>query len=92
MAQAAGIVLVAGSITAANELLFAPAAGVKASFSWRVIPATAGLALALTGVEKLAPKFGTGLAWLTLAAVLVVPTGKAPSPVQNVTKALGYSK
>lgn len=92
MAQAAGIVIVAGSVTAANELLFAPAAGQKSSFNWRLVPATAGLALALTGVEKLAPKFGAGLAWLTLATVLLVPFGSAGSPVQNITKALGYTK
>ena len=92
MAQAAGIVLVAGGITAANELLFAPAAGRKSSFNWRLVPATAGLALALTGVEKLAPKFGAGLAWLVLAGALVIQTGNAGSPVANITKALGYSK
>lgn len=90
MAQAAGIVLVAGSVTAANELLFAPAAGHKASFNWKIVPATAGLALALTGVERLAPKFGAGLAWLTLATVLLVPFGNGGSPVENITKAMGY--
>jgi hypothetical protein len=91
VAQAAGIVLVAGAITAANELLFAPAAGGAASsFNWRIVPATAGLAVALTGVEKLAPRFGTGLAWLTLAASLIVPAGTASSPITNISKALGY--
>lgn len=87
---AAGIVVVAGSITAANELLFAPAAGHKSSFNWRIIPATAGAAIALAGVEKLAPKFGRGLAWLALATVVLVPFGSAGSPIQNVTKAMGY--
>jgi hypothetical protein len=92
MASAAGIALVAGSITAANEVLFAPLAGSKGvSFNWRIIPATAGLALALGGLEKIAPGFAVGLAWLGLASVLVVPFGNAPTPLDNITKAMGYT-
>lgn len=92
MARAAGIALVAGSITAANEVLFAPLAGSSkgVSFNWRILPATAGLALALGGLEKIAPGFAVGLAWLGLASVLVVPFGNAPTPLDNLTKAMGY--
>lgn len=91
MARAASIALVAGGITAANEVLFAPLAGsAPESFNWRIIPATAGLALALAGLEKIAPGFAVGLAWLGLASVLMVPFGNAPTPLDNITKALGY--
>jgi hypothetical protein len=92
MARASGIVLVAGSITAANELMFAPLAGVKGvTFNWRIVPATAGLAMALAGLEKIAPGFAVGLAGLALASVLIVPFGNAPTPLDNITKAMGYS-
>jgi hypothetical protein len=90
MAASTGIVLAVGGITAANELLFAPLAGAKVSFNWRIIPATAGLALALAGLERLAPGFATGLAYLSLAAVLIVPFGNAPTPLDNALKVLGY--
>lgn len=79
----------AGSITAANEAIFATQKGKSPdwaqSFNWRIIPATAGLALALTGLEKLTPQFAVGLAWLTLATVLIVPFGNAPTPLENFT-------
>lgn len=91
--SAAGVALMVGSITAANEVLFAPLAGKGApwkNFNWRVVPATLGLALALSGLEKVAPKFAVGIAWLSLAAVLIVPFGNAPTPLENVLKVLGY--
>lgn len=92
MARSSSIALVVGSITAANELMFAPLAGAKGvTFNWRIIPATAGLALALGGLEKIAPGFAVGLAWLGLATVLIVPFGNAPTPLENITKAMGYS-
>lgn len=90
MADSTGIVLAVGGITAANELLFAPATGGKVSFNWRIIPATAGLALALAGLERLSHAFAVGLAWLSLAAVLSVPFGNAPTPLQNAIKIMGY--
>lgn len=93
MAQSTGIVLAAGAITAANEALFAPLAGTgHVTFNWRILPATAGLALALAGLEHLAPGFAVGLAWLGLAAVLLVPFGNAPTPLENALKIMGYSR
>jgi len=96
MASSTGLVLAAGGITAANEVLFAPLAGQGGSpwkdFNWRIIPATLGLALALGLLERIAPKFAVGLAGLTLAAVLIVPYGQAPTPLQNLLKVMGYSK
>jgi hypothetical protein len=93
VAASTGIVLMAGSITAANELLFAPVSGGGSawhSFNWRIVPATAGLALALSGLERLSPPFAVGLAWLTLAAVLVIPFGNAPTPLENALRVMGY--
>lgn len=90
MAASTGIVLAVGGITAANELVLAPLAGQKASFNWRLIPATAGLALALAGLEKIAPQFAIGLATLCLFTVLVVPFSNKPTPLENASKVLGY--
>lgn len=91
MARSTGPVLLAGMITAANELIFAPIAGQKISFNWRLVPATGLAALGLAGLEKAAPGFAVGLAWLALAVVFIVPLGNAPTPLDNVTKALGYT-
>jgi hypothetical protein len=92
VAASTGIVLATGGITAANELIFAPLEGQKVRFNWRIIPATAGLALALAGLEHLSRPFAVGLAWLSLIAVLSVPFGNAPTPLQNALKIMGYSK
>lgn len=93
MSQSTGIVLAVGAITLANEAIFGPLLnGDKAAVNWRIVPATAGLALALAGLEKIAPAFAVGLAWLALFTVLVVPVGKAPTPLQNATQLLGYTK
>ena len=91
MADSTGPVIIAGSITAANELFFEPGAGLS-KFNWRIIPATAGLALALAGLEKAAPKFAVGLAWLAVGTVLLVPLGSGPTPLENANKLLGYTK
>lgn len=93
MAGAAGIAIAAGAVAAANEALFVPALThqpVSKTFNWRIIPATAGLALALGGLEKLAPQFARGLAWLTLAGIFVFPVGNAPTPLENANKILGF--
>lgn len=92
MAVSTGPVLAAGAITFVNEALFVPASGQGAArWNWRVIPATAGLALALAALEKIAPGFAAGLAWLTLATVLVVPIGNAPTPLATAAKTLGVA-
>lgn len=90
MSRSAGIVLAIGAITLVNEAVFAPIAGEKVSVNWRIIPATAGLALALAGLERLAPDFAVGLAWLGLITAVALPFGNAPTPLQNATKILGY--
>lgn len=82
-----------GGITIGNELVGAATHGQMwsaNSINWRVIPATAGLALALAGLEKIAPQFAVGLAWLSLVTVLVVPFGKQPTPLENGLRLFGY--
>lgn len=91
MAESTGVVLAVGALTLANEIVFAPLLGQQVNVNWRIIPATAGLAIALAGLETIAPGFAVGLAWLSLAAALVVPFGNAPTPLQNAVKVLGYS-
>lgn len=93
MSESTGWVVAAGSIVAINEALFVPAeAGKPPDFSstWKLIPATALLAVALAGLEQLAPQFATGLAKLLLVSVLVFPVGNAPTPIQSANKLLGY--
>lgn len=92
MASAAGLVLAAGGIAAANEAIFAPIAqgkdfttSIKTDTNiWRLVPATAILALTLTGLEKMNSQFGKGLAGLVLLAVLIIPVGNAQPPISNV--------
>lgn len=93
--SAAGFVLAAGGIAAANEVIFAPLEGQGdpvSNFNWRIIPATAILAIVLSGYEKLAPQFGNALGGMVLLMVLISPMGKAPSPMENLAKLMGGGK
>jgi hypothetical protein len=95
MLASTGYVLAAGTIAAANEALFTPLTTGQApwkSLNWKIVPATAVMALVLGGMEKLAPKFGAGLGALVLLSVLVIQTGNAPSPLSNLSQLLGYTK
>lgn len=91
MASAAGLVIVAGGITAANEVLFAPVASGKApAFQWRIIPATFLLAAAFGGLESAGvAKLAQGLGWTMVLTVTLAPVGNAPSLVENVGKIFG---
>lgn len=93
MADSTGIVLAAGGIVVANEIIFAPIQSGKGvdltTFNWRVVPATVILAITLGGLEKLSRPLGVGLASLTLLAVLMIPVGNAPTPIDNASKIFG---
>lgn len=92
MLDSTGYVLAAGALVAANEAIFAPIADHKTpwtSLNWRIIPATAVLALIIGGAEKLNAPFGKGLGMLVLLSVLVIPYGNAPSPISNIAKVIG---
>ena len=95
MSTAAGLILAAGAVTIANEVVFAPIAEGKhitASFNWRLVPATFLLALALNGLSEVTPGFATGLAGLTLLGAFVFQTGNAGPPISNINKSLGLVK
>lgn len=87
--KSAGMVLAAGGIVAANELLFDPLTGGKPSFNWRIVPATLILALVLGGLEQVSAPFAKGLSGLVLLSVLIVPYGNAPTPLDNAAKIVG---
>lgn len=92
MATAAGIILAAGGIAVANEVIFVPMEKGTPSFSslnWRIVPATAILAVVLTGLENISEPLGKGMAGLVLLAVLIVPVGNAPTPIENAAAIFG---
>jgi hypothetical protein len=94
VAASTGIILAAGTLTLANEAVFAPLASggkITAHFNWRIIPATAGAALALAGLEHLSERFATGVAWIALITVLFAKLGNAQPPVVNAARMLGYN-
>lgn len=94
-ASAAGLILAAAGITAANEVIFIPANTGKPlwdDFNWRLVPATAVAVLSLTALEKLSPPLAVGLAGMALFSVIFIPLGNAPSPVDNLSKMIGLKK
>lgn len=87
MSASTGWILAAGALEAANEALFAPIIFNQPpwkSFNWRIVPATAVMAVAVGLVEKIAPKFGAGLGMLVFLSVILVPYGMAPTPFENL--------
>lgn len=95
MARSTGPVLLAGALAAGNEVLLGPLAAHKAPDTgavWRLVPVTAGLALALAGLERAAPGFTVGLAWLLVAGVVLFPPAGGPSILANANVILGYQK
>lgn len=92
MLDSTGFVLAAGGLVAVNEAIFAPLVEHKTpwtSLNWRIIPATAVLALIIGGIEKVNGPFGKALGGLVLLSVLVVPFGNAPTPLDNIAKVIG---
>jgi hypothetical protein len=92
MLSSTGYVLAAGGLVAVNEAIFAPIVDHTTpwtNLNWRIVPATAILALLLGGVEKLNAPFGKGLGMLVLLSALVIPSGKAQTPLSNIAKVMG---
>jgi hypothetical protein len=89
MADSTGLVIAAGAIVAVNEALTAKSI---TDFNWRIVPATAVMAVVLAGIGTAAPAFANGLGGLVLLSVLVIPYGNAPTPLDNLTTIMGYSK
>lgn len=85
--KSTGYVVAAGALVLANDAIFVPVETGQSplqTINWRVIPATAIMAVALAGVESIAPEFGAGLGLLVLLSVLVIPVGNAPTPLENL--------
>jgi hypothetical protein len=92
MLSSTGWVLAAGGLVAMNEAVFAPIVDHTAPWSnlnWRIVPATAILALVMGGIEKINQPFGKALGMLVFASVMIIPYGKAKTPIQNIAKVLG---
>lgn len=94
MATAAGIIITTGAIALINEGLSAPYTpgntNVLTSINWRVIPATAIAAFIFSGFEEVNGTAARGLAAIALLASLLIGIDGKPSPVQNISSALGY--
>jgi hypothetical protein len=89
VAESTAWVLAAGAIVAVNDAAFVPIETGKApdyGSVWRVLPATAFLAVGLSFLERPLPGFATGIAKLLVLAVLIFPVGNAPTPLQNAAK------
>lgn len=98
MKSAVAYVVAAGGIAFANDAIFLPMESGKpplteiTTSNWRIIPATAVLALLLGGVESVSPEFGAGLGALVLLSVLVIPFGNAGTPLENLARFVGGTK
>jgi hypothetical protein len=87
--KSTGYVIAAGALVLANDAIFVPTETGQSplqTINWRVIPATAIMAVVLAGVESIAPEFGAGLGLLVLLSVLVIPVGNAPTPLENLAQ------
>lgn len=85
MARSIGLVIAAGGIALANEVIFTPNQDVPLqNVNWRIVPATAILAVTLAGLEQIAPDFAVALAGLSVLAVLIIKIGTANSPIENI--------
>jgi hypothetical protein len=90
VSAASDVILIAGTVTLANEALFSPAAGGKVAVNWRVIPATGIAAVIVDVIARLSPQLGLGIAVTALITTLFAPLGTAGSPVSNLAHAMGY--
>lgn len=87
MAASTGPVILAGALEAANQTVFRPGGSLSA-FPWRLIPVTAGLAAGLALLERAAPGFAVGLAWLLVAGVFVFPAAGGQPLLTNLNRTL----
>lgn len=85
MSQSTGIILFAGTVSFGNEWLQTG----KPNF--RIPVATLVAGVFLSGVERIYPKAGTGLAIIVLITVLATPF-KGKSPLQEAMSVLPKPK
>ncbi len=82
MAQTTGPVLAMGAITVANQVIFN-----GKDMDWRIPIATGLVAGGFALMEKLSVQLASGLAWLSLVAVLFVRLKPdVPAPAESAVK------
>lgn len=89
MNSSTAYVVAAGGIVVANDALFGKGGVDLSNVNWRVVPATAIMALMLGGIGTVAPEFAAGLGALVLLSVLLIPVGHAPTPLENLATFVG---
>lgn len=93
--DAAGIILITGGITLANEALNVPyqkgQTDVLKAINWRVVPATVVAALLFGGLDSVNHGAAVGLASVALIAVLFTRLGKGPSPVEHLASIMNFT-
>lgn len=86
MADSTGPILAVGAITIANQSLLSEP---QQEIDFRVVPATAIVAIGLALLERASRGLAVGIAWIALVTVLFVRLGRAPSPAENLLKIIG---
>lgn len=79
MAKTTGIILAIGGISIANQVIFN-----DQEMDWKVPIATGIAAMTFSGIEKINPQIGVGLAYVALVAILFTRIDpKVPSPTES---------
>ncbi len=86
MSRTTGPILVAGTLTWANQTLFndAGSTGETLQEGLRIGVATGVLAAVFYGMEKVAPDIATGLAYVMLVTSLLVRFNNKPTALERV--------
>lgn len=87
--KSTGYIIAAGAIALANDVVLAPMASKDkidiSQANWRIVPATAILALVIGGLGSISEGFGDGLGALILLSSLILPFGQGnKGPLQNL--------
>jgi hypothetical protein len=86
MAKSTGPVLLAGSLTLANQVIFSPEPNQSTLDTVvRIGVATGIVAAAMAGIEKVAPPIAVSIAWVGLVTVLFVRIDNKPTPLERLT-------
>lgn len=91
MGRSTGPVLVAGTITWANQNLLDQPSDDLFTSTVRVGVATGALAGAMFGLEKIFPDFAVALSWAAVVTVLFVPFNNKPTPTERFLDLMGES-
>jgi hypothetical protein len=81
--RSTGPILAAGAISLANHSLLN-----SEPINWKIPVATGIAAIMVGGIEKIWPEGGLAMGAMLLVAVLFVPVGNKPSPIENLVSFL----